>query len=257
MRTYLHLQPLSNHTSSHGVHDILNGREIGGSRVNERYVLIRYSLHPYHFPYSSLLTSGIVWTIFFNRLFGPVTPTTNEFMDIAYPMAANLADLDSHIDSKIDELIKKDFGSSSNAAQPRVGQLVTRFLDTNATKAKKKSGWFGHVTEDKPGSLVWETWIVNVNCLPMGSADQTVPGDQTVNPAERMLQLSLLSFENALAEVMDLVDQHKAHIPPIMTLDVLPFPYEINIDPQSETVSVQPPAADDESWGHYIKKIID
>lgn len=176
-------------------------------------------------------------------------------MDVAYPMAANLADLDSLIDVRIEELIKKDFGAGASSTLPRVGQLVIQFLDSNATKAKKKSGWFGHVTEDETRPRVWETWVVNVNCLPLGASDQVVPGDQTVNPAERVLQLSLLSFESALNEVTDLVDSHKAHIPPIMTLDVLPFPYEIKIDPRAEVG--RPPPADDESWGHYIKKIID
>lgn len=192
--------------------------------------------------------------MFFHRLFGPVTPITNEFMNVAYPLAANMADLDSLIDTKIDDLIKKDFGPAANSNESRVGQLVVQFYDGNASKAKKRSGWFGQVASDKP-DLVWESWTINVNCLPMNSADQNIPGDQSLNPAERLLQLLLLSFENALVEVMDIVDQHKQHIPPIMTLDVLPFPYEIKIDPSLETD--KPPAADDESWGHYIKKIID
>lgn len=191
-----------------------------------------------------------MWTIFFHRLFGPITPVTNEFMDIAYPLAANSADLDSLIDLKIDELIKKNFGPTANSTEPRVGLLTVQFLDGNS-KSKKRSGWFGHVANEPPDQ-VWESWTINVNCLPMNSAE-LIPGDQSLNPAERLLQLLLLSFENALVEVMDLADQHKHHIPPIMTLDVLPFPYEIKVDPELK----QPPAADDESWGHYIKKIID
>lgn len=181
-----------------------------------------------------------------------MTPITTEFMDIAYPMAANLPDLDSLIDTKIDELIRKDFGGPS-VTQPRVGVLLVQFLDGNG-KSKKKSSWFGHVTEDKP-LTPWESWTLNVMCLPLGDVDLPGPGDQALNPAERLLQLSLLSFESALAEVMDLVDHHKHHIPPIMTLDVLPFPYEITIDPKRE--GTQQLTAEDESWGHYIKKIID
>lgn len=204
-----------------------------------------------NFTQKTHLTPGIVWTIFFSRLFGPITPVTNEFMDVAYPMAADLPDLDALIDTRIDELIKRDFAASTT--QPRVGQLVVQFFDATTTKTKKKSGWFGHVTEIRSLDQPWESWVINVNCLPIGS-ELPVPGDQLLNPAERTLQLSLQSFEKALAEVMDLVDQHRSHIPPIVTLDVLPFPYEIRIDPEEVH---QPPPADDESWATYIKKLLE
>lgn len=191
-----------------------------------------------------------MWTIFFHRLFGPVTPITTEFMDIAYPMAANLPDLDSLIDTKIDQLIRKDFGAGDG---PREGQLMIQFLDGNGEKSKKKSSWFGHLTEEKP-LAPWESWAINVTCLPLSGVDLPAPGDQAVNRAERLLQLALLSFENALAEVIHLVDHNKHHIPPIMTLEVLPFPYEISIGPSDTS---RPQVTEDESWGHYIKKIID
>lgn len=174
-------------------------------------------------------------------------------MDIAYPMAANLPDLDSLIDTKIDQLIRNKFAGVSGDG-PRRGKLVVQFLDGNGGKSKKKSGWFGQVTEDKARSP-WETWTINISCLPLSGVELATPGDQAVNPAERLLQLALLSFESALAEVIDLVDHNKQHIPPIMTLDVLPFPYEITIDPTSDDPRAQ--EIDDESWGHYIKKIID
>lgn len=193
-----------------------------------------------------LLTAGLLWTIFFHRLFGPVTPTTNEFIDIPYPMAVGLPDLDSLIDQKIDQLIKKDFGPPHAAAAPSVGQLVVAFLDKN--KLKKKSGWFGHSKDDAKDLVRWELWIINVNCFPVALAKP-----DKANTSERLLQLSLASFEDNLLEIMTHVDKNKAHIPPILTLDVSPFPYEIEIDP----VGAPPPAADDESWRHYVERIMD
>lgn len=171
-------------------------------------------------------------------------------MDIAYPMAADMPDLDSLIDHKIDQLIKKDFTLNKSS----VGQIVVLFLHKSPSKTKKKSGWFGHVRDDESEeAAAWETWILNVNCLPMST--EVVFGDISLNSAERLLQLSLLSFEDNLLQIMDLVDKHKDHIPPIMTLDVSPFPYKIEIDPGVETK--QPPSPNDESWGRYIKKMLD
>ena len=43
----------------------------------------------------------------FNRLFGPITPVTNEFMNVSYPMANNLPDLDSLIDEKVNRILNQ------------------------------------------------------------------------------------------------------------------------------------------------------
>lgn len=168
-------------------------------------------------------------------------------MDVPYPMALGLPDLDSLIDHRIDQLIRKDFSSSSTSG-PSAGQLAIVFLDKDGKK--KKLGWFGS-KDDDPHASKWESWFINVNCLPLSSAN-AVSGDDNLNKAERLLQLSIASFEENLLEIMTLVDKSKDHIPPIMTLDVSPFPYEIVVDPKG-----QPPAADDETWSQYIKKIMD
>ncbi|KAM9931881.1 hypothetical protein OXX80_008474 [Metschnikowia pulcherrima] len=196
---------------------------------------------------------GVLWTIFFHRLFGPVVPVTNEFLEIPYPMVVGVPDIDSAIDERIDQLIKRDFSSATHNAEPSVGQIVVSFAQ-KATKSKKKSGWFGHVKEE-PASTVWETWTINVNCLPLSYSEHQPSGlTNAVNPAERLLRLSALSFEATLNEILNLANTHKDHIPPIMTLDVCPFPYEITVDPQS---AANPPAADDETWAQYIKKLME
>ncbi|GEQ71844.1 hypothetical protein JCM33374_g5530 [Metschnikowia sp. JCM 33374] len=173
-------------------------------------------------------------------------------------MVAGAPDIDSVLDQKIDQLIKQDFASATHSSEPAVGQIVLSFSQKVATKSKKRSGWFGHVKEDaSPTTTCWESWIINVNCLPLSyRGQQHLSGPaSTVNSAEKLLRLSALSFETTVNEILALANTHKDHIPPIMTLDVCPFPFDITIDPQSTTTL--PPAADDETWTQYIKKLME
>lgn len=168
------------------------------------------------------LTAGVLWLIFFGRLFGPVVPSTCDFMDVAYPVAANMPDLDTLIDQRIDELIKREFAAVRAAKR---ALLSVSFFDS---ATKKKLGWFG-LGDDKRR---WETWSIAVTCLPVGA---------------EQLPASLKLFEEAVARVWDLVDKHKEHIPPIVTLDTAPFPYVISLGAEPH----------DETWGRYIKKMLD
>lgn len=189
-----------------------------------------------------------MWTIFFHRLFGPITPTTNEFLDVVYPMAADQPDLDSTIDRKVDQLIKKHLLALS-PAQPPVGVLAILFMDENHAKAKKKSGWFGHITEGKHESYAWESWVILVECTPFANPEHLG------NNVDAIFNPSIASFEENVHLITSWADRHKDHIPPIMTLDVAPFPYKIEVLPKAPGDHKNP--GEDESWSHYIKKMID
>lgn len=199
-----------------------------------------------------------MWTIFFHRLFGPVEPAISEFLQVPYPTAAGLPELEAAIDTKVDELIKARFGGVAHARTPSVGQLVVQFAHKSPGKPRKRTGWFAHVILDAPEKpVLWELWLINVKCLPLTHREllpelAVLPG---MNNAERLLHLSMLSFEANVLEIVALADTHKEHIPPIMTLDVAPFPYEIVVG--DEWGGKRPPAADDESWMHYIKKLVE
>lgn len=205
-----------------------------------------------------MLTPGIIWTILFHRLFGPIVPATNEFLDVPYPLVSGMPQIDVAIDSKIDQFIKTTFSPALTAELPAVGQILINFSQKVPPKSKKRSGWFGYARDDSPNaSYCWESWVINVNCLPFNYRD-TPPMQSslgTMNNAERLLRLSALSFEDTVNEILSLADTHKDHIPAILTIDVAPFPYEIVVD-QTRT-SKRPPAADDETWTQYIKKLMD
>lgn len=229
--------------SQNGIQIESNGKPFSHSRVVERYVPSKHLVS----PCTLLTTKGIVWTIFFHRLFGPITPTTNEFLDVIYPMAADQPELDSTIDQKVDELLKTHLVAQAQA--PLEGVLVILFMDENHAKAKKKSGWFGHITEGKQESYSWESWVIRVQCTAFSTPEHLG------NDVDAMFKPSIASFEENMYIITSLVDRHKDHIPPIMTLDVAPFPYKIEALPKAS--AAHKGSTEDDSWSHYIKKMID
>ena len=86
-------------------------------------------------------------------------------------MASDLPNLDSLIDEKINQLIKKKFDDNTIQNQEqkaRMGQVIIKFLDKKVTKSKKKTGWFGQgKSSDSEDLKLWESWTINVKCLPI------------------------------------------------------------------------------------------
>lgn len=285
-----------------------------------------------------------MWTIFFHRLFGPIEPCTTEFLNITYPQAKNLPDLESLMDERIGRYIRVVIGDVDRKTLPIKGIIKIEFLRVTSsllgrgtrnynsgsnyggeggggggdgrfslrgttkgggvgegnevgsgattggrsqlqTTKRKSSGWFGSRSrsgstggasgdhneirstgqkDDREGGLsVWETWTLNIECLPIeerqsitggvgrGGSSSNSSGTSTGAGAKanstgsqnsdkprrrrtsteysRAVELSMKSFEECLLKIYDIVDREKDHIPPITTLDTAPFPYKIEI----------------------------
>ncbi|KAF6069388.1 hypothetical protein FOB64_003041 [Candida albicans] len=154
---------------------------------------------------------GIIWTIFFNRLFGPITPVTNEFMNVSYPMANNLPDLDSLIDEKVNRILNQITEVSNQA------KINVQFLSKSSNK--KKTGWFGNSTYNAQDDLVvWESWLINVESLPL---------DQVSNGESKNVQTSIQNFANNLTRIYDIADKFKEHIHQSHRLIVLRSPTKL------------------------------
>ncbi|KAI5951935.1 hypothetical protein KGF54_005010 [Candida jiufengensis] len=199
---------------------------------------------------------GIIWTIFFNRLFGPTIPSTNEFLSITYPLATNLPDLEALIDEKISVFIRTIIDKKP---LPIKGIINIQFL-TKSNSKRKSSGWFGRDYESDD-SKIWETWIINIECLPIKertSTTSTSTSTSTKPEYSQAVEISLKSFENNLFKIYEFVDREKDHIPPITSLETSPFPYTINIMEFGKKLTPEKSNSDsDEGWGTYIKKILD
>ncbi|CAD1808642.1 hypothetical protein FOB58_000668 [Candida parapsilosis] len=195
---------------------------------------------------------GVIWTIFFNRLFGPITPTTREFLDVTYPSATNLPELESLIEEKVSSFIRTCIESK---LLPANGTITIQFLNKSNAK-RKSSGWFGREYESddiKP----WEKWTINVESLPIEEGPTIPRPKHSGLEYSRAVTMSMKSFEAALISIYDFVDRNKEHIPPITSLESSPFPYAINIEEDKESKLEKPNSDGDEGWGSYIKKILD
>lgn len=199
-----------------------------------------------------------------------MTPTTNDFLSITYPMAADQPFLDSLIDEKIDLLIKSKLDQGNGTYGERqeniatYGHIVVQFLGKMVRKSRKKSGWFGQVKSSEADDLQpWEIWMINVKCLPLpkvgsfittaGTGQKSPLTEDHVDEAHaNNVEESTKSFEECVFKIIGIADSHKDHIPPITSLDNMPFPYTIDIERTTELHEEQ-----DESWGKYIKKILD
>lgn len=167
------------------------------------------------------------------------------------------------IDEKVDQLLRKYFHPSASSEQQQQevspyglvssnpgiyedrnvkwGHVKIRFFDKQVTKSKKKTGWFGQgKNDDTEDTKLWETWIINIKCLPLD------------NQFESPMKVSAHSFEETLLKIITIADTNKEHIPPITSLDTSPFPYTIDVEQELEAAN-----DDDASWGTYIKKILD
>lgn len=145
-------------------------------------------------------------------------------------MANDTPEIDSQIDENIDTVIKRDFEMN----ETKYSQITINFYDPKTTKSKKK-GWFGGKEEGEDVRL-WESWTIYIKCLPI--SQEKLEKDPNIS-------LSITSFETALLQIIDTADIHKDHIPPITSLESSPFPYKIDI------------TKGDDTWGSYIKKILD
>lgn len=203
-------------------------------------------------PTQLLTNIGIIWTIFFNRLFGPITPTTKEFLDVTYPLAMNLPDLDSLIEEKVTIFIRT---CVEGKPLPAKGTITIQFLNKSNGK-RKTSGWFGRDYESDD-LKAWETWRINIESLPIEEGSSIHRPKHTGLESSRAVAKSMKSFEDALMKIYDFVDRHRDHIPPITSLESSPFPYTIKIDEDRGSGIEKPHSDGDEGWGSYIKKILD
>lgn len=160
-----------------------------------------------------------MWTIFFHRLFGPITPGTGEFHDVTYPTATNVPDVERIIGARVSSVVLQYL----LGPEPQFSHIIIKFLD----RVKKKSTWFGKDDDYK----TWEVWVINV---------KTESQD---------LKTSVQSFEDNLLTIINIADSHKDHIPPITSLELSPFPYTIEVQPDVSTENA--------SWGKYIKRVLE
>ncbi|QPG72751.1 hypothetical protein FOA43_000052 [Brettanomyces nanus] len=184
---------------------------------------------------------GIVWTIFFNRLFGFIVPQDGlNFLGVPYP-TTDLPELDRLIESKIEcimgELNKGEKEYNDQLLYKCV--IVVKFyekavmLDNNSNGLQDRQGSNNVSTSSASSSSIlmprrtkkyqncWEKWILKVTIL---NNHNTKMLETDTNSR---LDFFKEDFEKNMFKLFDYVDKNRSHIPPIQSVDKAPFPYKI------------------------------
>lgn len=172
-----------------------------------------------------------------------------------------MMELNSLIEDKVSYLAKKAENLESvesnieNNERVFVEHMSVRFYDKKVTKSKKKIGWFGQGRSSETDDInPWETWVIKVKLLPVPEAKKDSRSDKKeCSLMEENQNITSASFRSNLKKIIDISDTHKDHIPPITSSESSPFPY--SIDTNNEDSGSSP--YEQESWGKYIKKILD
>lgn len=172
-----------------------------------------------------------------------------------------MMELNSLIEDKVNYFAKKaeSIGSVAsnieNNERVFVEHMTVRFYDKKVTKSKKKIGWFGQGRSSETDDVnPWETWVIKVKLLPVPEAKNDSRSDKKeCSLMEENQNITSASFHSTLRKIIDICDSHKDHIPPITSSESSPFPYSIGVSNEDSGSSPY----EQESWGKYIKKILD
>ncbi|KAK5244004.1 hypothetical protein LTR16_007742 [Cryomyces antarcticus] len=120
------------------------------------------------------------------------------------------------IEQRTTDLLRQIDSKSSYSNQSGRGQVAIFF----AEKRRRKT--YFQVKEEK---TVWEQWLLNV----------TLATPRTETDVIKVRRAMEKSLQKAALKIIHIVNRDKDHIPPITTTDSNPFPYEIVVNPKSES----------------------
>ena len=163
---------------------------------------------------------AVLHTVLFSRTLGVVRArdVDSELFDLTYTTCGDPA-VESHVEERLDALVrwlaKQDRGKDTHA------QVCLSFYET---KDKKTGGWFGGGDE----RVYWEQWRIPLEVVGGDEALMEMV-DREANSAQ--LQHTIVA---ATQHVIGLVNERNDHIPPVVSSEVVSFPYEISLPGESE-----------------------
>lgn len=159
---------------------------------------------------------GVLHTLFFHRLFTPLTPATSETLSLTLPLITD-PEIAALIDTKTTTLLRHlDALANQTTTSPQYhpSKPLRTSLTLSFLEKKRRKGWFVAKADEE---TVWESWTLKVEVL---SARSEVEAGRNKRVMERQLAKAVLS-------VVELVNRERAHIPPITTNEANPFPFQI------------------------------
>lgn len=192
---------------------------------------------------------GILWTIFFHRLFGQLTPDDGKnYLGVPYPVFS-CPDLASLIDSKAstiweelssqsdrisghdadgDDLLFKcviviKFYKDSVSVDNSIQKQAQDYLPSLSSRSNSRSESSSSVLPQRTRKYenCWERCILKVTILNNKHHKVSKPDYNT------QLDFYKENFLKNMFKIVEYVDKSKDHIPPIPSMDLSPFPYKV------------------------------
>ena len=205
---------------------------------------------------------AILHTIFFHRYFIPIVPVTRDLLDQTLP-AIDDVDLETLIDQRATSLVRAIEPTTGGPAAGRAsgGQSGRAQIAVSFYEKKRRKGYFFGKTDEE---VCWEVWTLDVTCatprtetgklspladlLPLNTHISETRGflfsfcrigtDAVVIVIEavKVRRAMEKSLQKTALKIINIVNRDKDHIPPITTTEMNPFPYQITVNPKSDTL---------------------
>jgi len=173
------------------------------------------------FVYLKDIARCLLHTIIFNRAFGVVTPKDVEidFLDFVYVCVD-----DPTIERDIEDKVEL-FCNTIRKKELKQVKILVSFYET-----RYKKGWFSKQEE----KVCWEQWILNINCpSPPNPNNNQQPLQPHYPPASYVVKLEE-KLSAVMRHILRVTNDNKSHIPPLISKELTPFPYDITISNMSE-----------------------
>lgn len=181
-------------------------------------------------------------------------PETREVLGLSVPYV-NDAELDTMIAKRTGELHREVVINNSSAAHNAHnasggggrGTISVQFLEK-----KRRKTWYMRPSGDE--EVCWERWTVKVTVaepktetgafIYFSFLSYLIPASLfTSKTSNSFLSTERAKVRNAMEttlrgtvlKIVDIVNQHKDHIPPITTTDANPFPYQIVVNQKEDS----------------------
>ncbi|KAJ2955861.1 hypothetical protein NQZ79_g8196 [Umbelopsis isabellina] len=165
---------------------------------------------------------ALLHSIFFHRLLVNVTPREGHFLDSTVSMTDS-----KEVEELIEERATEFYQKMSSSQNQQQGKIAVLFYEK-----KQKKIWFQFSKSEE--LICWEQWAITI----------TVVDPQTESERHKIRKTMERQLNQNLLKILNIINDHKEHIPSITTTEGNPFPYQVAIPGYSE------------SWGAMIKRLL-
>mmetsp|Transcript_37560 Transcript_37560/g.67282 ORF Transcript_37560/g.67282 Transcript_37560/m.67282 type:complete len:210 (-) Transcript_37560:324-953(-) len=161
---------------------------------------------------------AVLHTIVFNRALGCVQPIEidSELFDISYVQCG---------DHQVAQTIEEKITTCCSWLERNPGKLMQANL--SFYEKRRKQAWFGRQGE----RLYWEQWCIPLAQINSPDCPEPLATNLHADNSTAARKEHLVSaLEDVLTLIVSTVNTKRDHIPPVVTQEIVTFPFEISIE---------------------------